>query len=535
MANQQPPEVGRVLRDFNRYLANRESDQMIEMARRWKQIEDTLNSSMTNLAMDIAERRAAGLAVGDTAITRMASYKTMLKQVAAEASRYEQYAEKAIRAEQSAYAQAGLDAAASAIRAGMGVGYAFDRVPISAIQNMVGLTADGSPLFSVLEKRALAPDMVAGLTRNLIEAISMGYSPRKTAEMMADGLADGLSKALVIARTEQIRAFREATLMQYQETGFIQQYQRHAVPAERTCLACLALDGQISDVNEPVESHPNCRCFITPIIPGFDTPKTDSGESWLEKQDEKTQRAILGDARYQLWQDGTPLSAMVKIKDDPVWGPTIGIRKLGDIGEAGTSISMVLPVPSPQTDHPNLYTVFGNNISVADYTISGVQKHLNDLDLIPRKTLEALNNNGVKFYIGDSTVPGLNNMHFLKGVQPRGWPPGFTWDNVPCCYSDIEGVILGIGRHGSTSAALHETGHAIGDKLGVDLSQEIINFHIAHFTKLSLYQQQDGPGSLSGRQEFFAESVANILFGKNGIYDQNYIDFVMELLQKGSM
>ena len=68
---------------------------------------------------------------------------------------------------------------------------------------------------------ALAPDMVARLTRNLIEAISLGYSPRKTAEMMAGGLTDSLSKALVIARTEQIRTYREATLAQYQDIGFI--------------------------------------------------------------------------------------------------------------------------------------------------------------------------------------------------------------------------------------------------------------------------------------------------------------------------
>jgi len=103
------------------------------------------------------------------------------------------------------------------------------------------------------------------------------------------------------------------------------------------------LDGKISDVDEPIESHPNCRCFTTPLIPGFDAPESTSGEGWLQKQSEQTQRSILGDARYQLWKDGTPLGDFVKVTQDKTWGPTIGIKPLGEMGR--TFSGKILPIP----------------------------------------------------------------------------------------------------------------------------------------------------------------------------------------------
>ncbi len=110
-----------------------------------------------------------------------------------------------------------------------------------------------------------------------------------------------------------------------------------------------------------MDSHPQCRCFITPLIPGFTPPASASGETWLAKQDEQTQRNILG-GHYDLYKSGTPLGDMVKIKQDKTWGPTVGVRPLKEMAGAGTSAAKgvvpvvpavpvlpVIPVPIPAT------------------------------------------------------------------------------------------------------------------------------------------------------------------------------------------
>ena len=314
--------------DINAQLENRELGQMQAMANRWRGVENALELQIRRTIEAIQMRQEAGQPVGRSAISNLESYRELLKQISGQARDYEKYASGVIGNEQLAYGKIGITTAQDMLKIGGMVD--FNRLNVRAVQNMVGITADGSPLFDVLKKRALAPEMVSGLTDYLVEAIAMGYNPRKTAEMMANGLAAGLTKALTIARTEQIRAYRQASVDQYRQTGVIEQFQRHAVPAERTCLACLALDGEIQDSKEAIASHPNCRCFVTPIIPGFSAPEFGSGEDWLRTQNEAVQRKVLG-ARFEAWQGGTPLRDMVKITLDKTWGPTIGVRSLGEL------------------------------------------------------------------------------------------------------------------------------------------------------------------------------------------------------------
>lgn len=325
-------EIVTVINEFNRYLDKREKAQWAEMAVRWRQQEKTLELYIQRLADAIEARRLAGLPIGDTAITHLESYKELLRQVAAESAKYEGYASRLITSEQMVYGETGIAAAQTAIRKSVGAGIRFNMLNTGAIQDMVGITADGSPLFDVLKKRALAPDMVAGLTDKLIEAVTLGYNPRKTATMMADGLSQGLTKALTIARTEQIRVYRQASVDQYIASGVVKQFQRHAAFGERACLSCLALDGQIQDTDELIESHPNCRCFITPVIPGVSNPDRLQGADWLAKQNEETQRTILG-SHYDLYQSGVPITDMVSVKQDSVWGPTLGVKPLRDLAE----------------------------------------------------------------------------------------------------------------------------------------------------------------------------------------------------------
>ena len=324
------PSIYQTIQQFNKSLDAREKEQWVAMAARWKQTEDALSLYIQRHADAIAARKDAGQAIGETAYTRLETWKDLQRQIVAEGRGYENYATATIKAEQLTYLETGAASAQAAISNELGAGYAFNKLNTAALENMVGITADGSPLFDVLQKRALSPDMVEGLVNNLNEAIALGYSPRKTAQMMAQGLAAGLDKALVIARTEQQRAYRSAAQAQYVESGVVQQYQRHAAPNERTCLECIALDGKIYPADYDFASHPACRCFMTPIIAGVDNPSR-STQTWFENQSDAKQREILGAGRYELYKSGTPLDAMVKIKKDDTWGNVISAVPLKDI------------------------------------------------------------------------------------------------------------------------------------------------------------------------------------------------------------
>jgi SPP1 gp7 family putative phage head morphogenesis protein len=158
--------------------------------------------------------------------------------------------------------------------------------------------------------------------------VALGWNPRKTALAMVDGLAQGLDKALLIARTEQIRAYRESTRAEYAARG-VEQYQRHCSKSDRTCPVCLALDGEVYPVNELMPSHPGCRCFMT----RYTGEKSDyqNAQDWFAGLKEERQREILGRGHFELYQKGVPLREFVKVTDDPVWGPTLGLKPLKEI------------------------------------------------------------------------------------------------------------------------------------------------------------------------------------------------------------
>ena len=197
---------------------------------------------------------------------------------------------------------------------------------------MIGLAGDGSPLFDVIKQRALAPVMVEGMRSTLIQAVAHGDNPRTTARILKNGLAAGLTKALTIARTEQLRVYRDTGIEQYKASGVVTSYTRHCALDELTCIACLALDGKVQLVDEIFEIHPLDGCFTTPNIEGLEPISGQTGEAWLNAQSEGKQKEILG-AHYDLWKSGISIKDMVKIKDDPVWGPTVGIKPVGAFDE----------------------------------------------------------------------------------------------------------------------------------------------------------------------------------------------------------
>lgn len=144
------------------------------------------------------------------------------------------------------------------------------------------------------------------------------------------------------------------------------------------------------------------------------------------------------------------------------------------------------------------------------------QNHLKDLEKVP----DNLKRRGAGFLravvVSEKAVPEATPVAArLRGVRPRGWPEGSSWDQVPGAYLGHERtVIAGNGEghgHGSTSAAGHEFGHGIDDSLTKDereRAEDISNrLHDATYMKPYLSKAGNPTGWQS---EVFAESVAAV-------------------------
>ena len=206
-------------------------------------------------------------------------------------------------------------------------------LPREAVSNLVGFTADGSPLADILS--SLAADAGAQVRRSLIEGLALGQNPRQIARQIRAALGGNLTRALTISRTETIRAYREAAHQAaLEQSGILRGWRWCAAKQDRTCPVCLALDGQEFPLEQRMISHPNCRCVQLFLVDGVELRERKTGEEWFAEQDEEVQRAVLGDAGFEAYRDGK-----VKLRDfvtaepvpDETWGPAYRRRSLSEI------------------------------------------------------------------------------------------------------------------------------------------------------------------------------------------------------------
>jgi hypothetical protein len=328
------PEIVRIVREFKDGLAALEAAQMNEMARRWLQVEAGLSAEIAALAYEVNEIRVAGGIVSTWKLAEMDRYRELLRQTRIEMTNYIAWAEGQVAAAQLQWGILGRQMALDSILSAYGGGVIpnFATLPIEAIQAMVGLAGDGSPLLQLLMNSW--PDAVDGLTEALLKAVAQGINPRDTAKAMADGLADGLNRMLVIARTEQIRAFRESAYQQYVASGVVEGFYRISAHDDRVCAACLFAEGEFYplDSGERLDDHPQGRCAMVPKVKGMPAVEFQLGKDWFKEQDEETQRNIIGDAKWDAWQDGKfELEDLVTKTQDDTWGGSVKPTPLSEL------------------------------------------------------------------------------------------------------------------------------------------------------------------------------------------------------------
>lgn len=355
-----PSRLQQTLEAARRAVERRDRDLAYEMA---KSYADTWRRLQADLARLLADP--------DSDPAREARLHELISQAEAEFARWAQWAAGRIRREFPDVAAA-ADEHAAALAAAMAptgqageiLAGAWNRINHRALAEMVAITSPASPVMELFENLGThAADTIAS---GLRAGIAQGWNPRKTARHIRDALGGDLNRALTVARTETMRAYREATRQSYlANSDIVDGWIWTAHPSTRTCAACWAMDGTHHKLDEPLGSHPRCRCTmvpelapwgdIHPALAGLGELNHPTGAERFAQLSEADQRAILGPSRYEAYRDGRltiddhPDTGVVQRRDDPVWGTTRTVRPVRDIPQNAPE-----PPPVPQVTAANM-------------------------------------------------------------------------------------------------------------------------------------------------------------------------------------
>lgn len=328
------PLVVRVMREYREALDAKELDAMRAMTERWLQIERRLDADVAALALEIERRVKAGEVVTQQIVWRMERYQQIKGKLQDEVKRYNQtYLVGAIEQQQREFGMFGVQSSRDTITASyLGSSRMAPYFPIvnrDQIETMVGFLGNGSPLMSLLKRDY--PDAIHGLTSALVQGIARGYGAAQLAREMMDGAGMGLERALLIARTEMARTYRNASIMQYRESNVVRGFQR-LVKKSHACMACLALDGETFAVEDDFYDHPRGNCNVIPLVKGVQNPSWQKGLEWFKALTPEEQRARMGAEKYDLWRSGQiRLSDFARVTHNAEWGDSPRVATIAEL------------------------------------------------------------------------------------------------------------------------------------------------------------------------------------------------------------
>ena len=317
-------------REFRDQLLRQEDAALREMARHWARIEKDLFDQFLLLTREIQDMHNRGEAVPKQLIYNKQRCQQMMAQIMKELPEYENQAVKTITEAQLNSYTLGLEAARATIMDTSPASPMWNAVGKDAAEVAAGFAGNGAPLIELLQHD------YGQIGMEVIDALVDGLALGKGAYAVARDMRDILGKkeydrAVRIARTEINRAYRIANADQYKKSGVVTKVLRLCAKQANTCLACLEMDGEECP-SFMVDDHPNGRCTTVAVTVGGIYPEWEKGSVWLEHQDEKMQKSIIGKERYDLWKSGQfSLREMVEMKPNDVWGSNpsvISVREL---------------------------------------------------------------------------------------------------------------------------------------------------------------------------------------------------------------
>jgi hypothetical protein len=246
-------ESREILNSFLDKASKYEKQEIVTLANGWDKVSNHLEgllSDLSNLDVKTADQ-----------LYKEKKYQQFLVESKNQVDKFSKLSNVVIEDGQAKFLELGLASSQKAI--GL-VTVNFNKLNISAVNNMIGLTSQGSKLETLLA--ASYPKSIEKLKSTLINASGLGYSPVKTAKLLSADMGGNLSRALTISRTETMFCFRQSSVDQMESSGVVNGLIR--VEQSDCCDECEPYnDQQYSfDDADNLDFHPNCRgCFVPDI------------------------------------------------------------------------------------------------------------------------------------------------------------------------------------------------------------------------------------------------------------------------------
>jgi len=324
--------------ELRRAARARNKGTQADLARTYREAYDRIRARLDDLTEQIARARSAGEQVDQSWLLRQWRLRTLEGQVLDEMRLWSDGAARRITDEQVQAIAHGRADAAELIGVQMGpaptpaAAAAFaPQLPRGALEALAGRMSDGTPIADYMA-RTIGPATWEGVRGALIEGVALGLNPREIARAAARSTGLPLARALVIARTETINAYREAARQTYAANPrTVTAWMWQATLDRRTCAVCWASHGEVHPPDEMLSSHPSCRCTMLPVtrtwaelgFPGV--PETQAtlepGEDIFRRQSAEVQREVLGPGKFDAWHEGDfALRDLIVHTTHPVFG-----------------------------------------------------------------------------------------------------------------------------------------------------------------------------------------------------------------------
>lgn len=235
-----------------------------------------------------------------------------------------------------------------------------------ALEQLTGVIQPGQPVASIFQ--SLGPEASKSVTDALISGLALGKNPNEIAAMMRQALGGNLTRALTIARTETLRAYREASRAEYlANDDVVDGWIWVSAASGRTCASCWAQHGSEHPLDEVMATHPRCRCSMAPKTKtwqelGFgrtpESVKIPSGSSLFAKLSAEDQRSILGPGKFAAYRGKKiALTDLVARRQSPVWGPSTREAGLAEALRNAEARKASRPVRQPRPRPVEIETV----------------------------------------------------------------------------------------------------------------------------------------------------------------------------------
>lgn len=247
-------ETKKILQEYISRLEQQDKEIYFLLASRW----EVISNNLEQLIIKLSEQTL----LTENELYKLALYKQFLMDSREQVAMYSLYAEDVIAENQALFGKLGLETV-DRLSEVLEIGF-NNKLPVSVINNFVGLSADGSKLSDLLFKSY--PETIEKIKDVMLTGISLGDNPLKIAREMKALMDGNLTRAMVIARTETMYVYRETTRQSYIENKIVKGINLVAEPD--ACNVCLEVQAKNPHpLDYPFdELHPNCRCAFAPVL-----------------------------------------------------------------------------------------------------------------------------------------------------------------------------------------------------------------------------------------------------------------------------